>query len=481
MKSIITFCFVIIAVSLQAQVPSEYGNWFYLYPKKEPKNHYVQPLPFPQSAADPAGQIVYSAMEKKKMGKIVEALKEVYPKPKLNSYFIDLQALFNSAKMDKAKIAKRDYRFGYYIGIQSRPMYALEGKLVKKDFNWEWPDDGTLDFVTVNVNYIPDFLGGWGFEYNGPKIMLEEDFTYINKRRLENDKFKDTKTARGKTHIVSITTNHQTFADGKKILGSNYGVPALEYGNEADKHFVLRNFSSTSILNGKKFDSKEDRHKLHTVQNMVIMSHNGKLPLLPLSIEQYLNIADSVCNERIENHRYNKNFYKDDYPKNKKRYDDLEAKNIAEEEGNREFIRRLRQEYQNRLQDQAIVNIAYQQVFEYRNYASYGTQIRNKITEKYEPTASVIRNFFITDSKLGKAYYSYDKDFYKSMADGEIRTLAVIWWDVIRAPDHPDFGVGNSINKNVVVENRYTDNPDFYLHHFDKKFDWKKLESLLGK
>ncbi|MBX7224980.1 MAG: hypothetical protein K1X55_03055 [Chitinophagales bacterium] len=282
-------------------------------------------------------------------------------------------------------------------------------------------------------------------------------------------------------YVVSITSNNETFTEAQKILGNNYGVPSLNFGTEADKHFVFRKFSSTSILNGKKIDSNEPRHKIHTVDNMVVMSHNGKMPLIPLSIETYLNICDKICDERINTHKLIKTQNASDYAKNKKHYDDMEIKLIAEEEANKEFVKNLRQEYKNRLQEQAIVNFAYRQVFEYRNYSSYGKEISNKNTGGYEPTASVIKNFFITNPKLGKAYYSYDKDFYKNMADGEIRTIAIVWRDFIRTPDHPAYGKGNSIGENNVVDNRYNDNPDFYLHYFQQNFNWIKLAEILGK
>jgi hypothetical protein len=289
-------------------------------------------------------------------------------------------------------------------------------------------------------------------------------------------------------YVVSITSNDETFTEAQKILGNNYGVPSLNFANDADKHFVFRKFSSTSILNGKKIDSREPRHKIHTVENMVIMSHNGKMPLMPLSIETYLNICEEISNERIEKHKLIKTQNASDYQNNKKHYDDMEAKLIAEEETNKEFVKLLRQEYKTRLQEQAIVNFAYRQVFEYRNYSSYGKEISNKITGKTEPTSTAIKNFFITNPKLGKAYYSYDKDFYKNMTDGEIRTMSIIWRDFIRTPDHPDFKKGNSIGQNeikdirhLVNQNRYTDNPDFYLHYFQQKFKWRKLEEIMGK
>ena len=464
-------------IHIYAQDLSEHGNWFYKLTKKEPRNHWSQPLPFPQSAADNAGRIVYTAKEKLKMGVIAEALKEVYPKPKLNSYFIDLEPLFNSNKMDKSKIPTRDYRFGYRIAIFSRPMESIEGKIQKKDFNWYYYDDGTLDFVTVNVNYIPDFLGGWGFEYDGPKINLEKHFTYQEINGKESNQPKDLNLG----YVVSITSNDETFTEAQKNLGNNYGVPSLNFGNDADKHFVFRKFSSTSILNGKKFDSKESRHKIHTVENMVIMSYNGKMPLIPLTIETYLNICDKISDERIENHKLIKTQNASDYQNNKKHYDEVEAKLIAEEEANKEFLKLLREEYKTRLQEQAIVNFAYRQVFEYRNYSSYGKEISNKITGRTEPTSTAIKNFFITNPKLGKAYYSYDKDFYKNMTDGEIRTMAIIWRDFIRTPDHPDFKKGNSLEQNKVNINRCTDNPDFYLHYFQEKFKWRKLEEIMGK
>jgi hypothetical protein len=477
MRQRLTIIFLFVSFSAFTQDIPDKGNWFYLYTKKEPQNHWSQPMPFPQSAADYAGQLVYSAKEKSKMGAIVDALKEVYPRPKLNSYFIDLVALFNSAKMDKTKIPIRDYRFGYRVAVFSRPMEAMAGKVVKKDFKWEWYDDATLDFVTVNVNYIPDFLGGWGFEYDGPKINLEKHFTYQEINGKESNQPKDLNLG----YVVSITSNDESFTEAQKSLGSNYGVPSLNFGNDADKYFVFRKFSSSSILNGKKFESKEPRHKIHTVENMVILTHNDKMPLIPLTIETYLNLCDKICAERIASHKLIKVSNADDYNKNKKHYDDLEAKLIAEEVANTEFIKSLRQEYKSRFQEQAIVNFAYQHVFEYRNYASYGKEISNKKTNKYDPQSLVVKNFFIKEPKLGKAYYSYDKDYYKNMADGEIRTMAVIWRDIIRAPDHPDFGKGNRIENNSVNESRYTDNPDFYLHYFQDKFRWGKLEAIMGR
>ncbi|MBX7224979.1 MAG: hypothetical protein K1X55_03050 [Chitinophagales bacterium] len=171
-----TFC-LFGQVSVYSQDLSNSGNWFYILTNKEPKNHWVQPLPFPESAADYSGQIEYSAMEKSKMRIIAEVLREVYPKPKLHSNVFQLVPLFNSDKMDKSKIPTRDYRFGYRIDVSTHPMTVENGKL-QNSFKLGYTDIPFFHFLSVNINYIPDFLGGWGFEYDGPKINLEKHFTY---------------------------------------------------------------------------------------------------------------------------------------------------------------------------------------------------------------------------------------------------------------------------------------------------------------
>ncbi|MBK7691821.1 MAG: hypothetical protein IPJ31_12135 [Bacteroidetes bacterium] len=259
------------------------------------------------------------------------------------------------------------------------------------------------------MSTISPTFGRLGFEYDGPKINLEKHFTYKEINGKESNQPKNLNLG----YVVSITSNDEAFSNAQKYLGENYGVPSLNFGNEADKHLVFRKFASTSILNGKKIESKEPRHKIHTVDNMVVLSHNGKMPLTELSIETYLNICENISDERIAYHKLAKVNNASDYEKNRKQYDDMEIQLIAEEEANKEFITNLRQVYKSRLQEHAIVNSAYNHVFEYKNCTSYAKEISNKKTGKFEPTQSVINNFFINNPKLGKAYYSYDKDFYK--------------------------------------------------------------------
>jgi hypothetical protein len=491
MKRISTFTILYLLVANTfAQTDSVYGNWFYLYLKKEPKTHWSQPLPFPQMAADYEGRVTYTLKEKEKMGKILEALKEVYPRPKLHSYFFEVKPFFNLSKWDKAKVAKRDYRFGYGINFFSKFVWIDDNKVNKnKPIDWTANMDagirtfGSFNPVDININYIPDFLGGIAHNYEGPEIVNEKSFTYKKVNGKETNQARDLE--RG--YVVSITARDETFQEAEKHLGKNYGVPSLQLGNGADKYFVYRKFSSSALnLDGNfrvygKFNSEEPRHKIHTTSNMVIMSHNGKLPLLPLSIETYLNICEKICDEQIEYFKLNKTNNPSDYEKNKKHYDKLEADNIASVEGNKLFLQKLKEEYKGRLNDHAIVNIAFNEAFGYRKYDNFGESIYNSKTGKLEPIASAVKIFFITNSKLGKAFYSYDKNFYKGMADGEIRTIAIVWNDVSRAPDHPDFGKENNIDKDQVNRNEYTDNPNYYLHYFQKKFDWKKLEALLGK
>jgi hypothetical protein len=208
---------------------------------------------------------------------------------------------------------------------------------------------------------------------------------------------------------------------------------------------------------------------------MVILSHNNKLPFIPLTIENFLNVADEIVDETTT--------YANTYFTN----ESAKKEQLEKQASSKAFIQLLRQTYVNRLQEHAIIDVRYAHISDfawghiYYNQKTKQEEVLNLLTDKREPISQMLRKFFIADTKYGKAFYTYDKDYYKNMADGEIRTICVVWKDLIRLPDHKDYGKGFQIINNEVVKNRFSDNPDFYLHHFNNKFDWNKLKALLGK
>jgi hypothetical protein len=479
----------VITGNLFAQT-SENGNWFFhngdlLFPK----SHSAQSPIFPvASLRSDNHKITFSPKEKAKIVKIVEALKEVNPKPKYHSM---LYWLFPSTTfpMDQALIDKRQYRFRYHIGLQYEFMGLVNGKLSDKfgtgRFLREW------DFLNVNINQMPRFLGGkmgdFGNAYEGSLFELEADFTY---KKYNGDRSLPTggpereafPRDESKDSFVSIKSRDHSFVEAAKHLSINDGMPPLKFGNEADNHFVYRRFTSSRLRHSGehrvsgKVEPKFDKYNYHTVNNMVILSHNNKLPFKPVTIERFLNVADKILDEVVGYY----NQYSNTTEAIKKEIFEKNARTRA-------FIQNLREIYKNRLQEPAIIDSRYSHVSDislgyiFADNRAKQPEILNLITDKREPATQVASRFFVSDPKQGKAFYTYDRDFYKNMADGEIRTICVIWKDYIRTPDNPDYGKGYSIGKDGVEQNRFSDNPDHYLYHFGKKFDWKNFESVLGK
>lgn len=478
---------------LLAQTVSENGNWFFHNSESTfPKSHSTQSTTFPvASLRSDNHKITFSPKEKAKIVKMIEALKEVNPKPKYHSMLYWLFPQVNGGlKTTQAIVDKRQYRFSYFIGLQYEFMGLVNGQLSDKfgtgRFLREW------DFLNVNVNSIPNFLGGkkgdFDNAYEGSLFVTEEDFTFkkYNGERIlpingssEREAFPRDGT---KDWYVSIESRDHSFVEAAKHLSTKDGMPPLKFGNEADDHFVYRRFTSSRLnhsgehkVNGK-VEPKFDKYNYHTINNMVILSHNNKLPFKPLTIERFLNVANNILDEIDAHDRQ----YLNTTEAIKKEIFEKNARTRA-------FIQTLREIYKDRLQEPAIIDSRYSHVSDiswghiFADNRAKQPEILNLITDKREPANQVASRFFVSDPKLGKAFYTYDKDFYKNMADGEIRTICVVWKDYIRTPDNPDFGKGYSIGKDGVIRNRSTDNPDHYLYHFGRKFDWKKFGAVLGK
>lgn len=480
--------------NLFAQTASETGGWFYESStgnevKIYPKTHSGPPTVFPGTGVRGDNhKIPFSLKEKNKVLKIVDALKEVNPKPKYHSivYWLFPQA---PGRLDQAIVTKRQYRFNYFIGLQYEYMGFANSKLSDQFGTGRFLRE--FDFLNVNINSMPNFLGGkkgdFDNQYFGSLFIPEADFSfkkYNGQRSLptggpEREAFPRDET---KDLFVSIESRDHSFVEAAKHLATSDGMPPLKFGNEADNHFVYRRFTSSRLrhsgehrVSGKS-DPKLDKYNYHTINNMVILSHNNKLPFKPVTIERFLNVANNILDE-ID--AYNRQYL-----------NTTEAikKEIFEKNARtRAFIQNLRETYKTRLQEPAIIDSRYSHVSDiswghiFADNRAKQPEILNLITDKREPANQVASRFFVSDPKQGKAFYTYDKDFYKNMADGEIRTICVIWKDYIRTPDNPDFGKGYSIGKDGVIQNRFSDNPDHYLYHFGKKFDWKKFAAVLGK
>jgi hypothetical protein len=481
MKKIITFTiFCFITVTTFAQTVSEYGNWFYYvgWEDKQPKppSHFGVNKGFPpKSITDLENTVTVTPRDKTKMSGLVEALKAPYPKPKYHSLFYELTPSIPN-RDDKAIL---DYRFGYKLNLKSIYMWVKDGTITDKKIDWSGNMQAGIltaadyGIIMANINCIPDFLLGSRNEVEGVFFEKERHLTY-HSRKVGTGEYKDNDIFKDKTKdiVVSITNNYESFTRAEKVLGNNANIPSTMIGNGADEFFTFRNFSSNQIRKGNKEKETDDRFKIHTANNMVILSYNNKLPLIPLTIERFLNIAETNLAEDIEfdvsNNEATKTMYNKKHGALKK------------------FINQLREVYKDKLQNQAILALPYQNLWGYRKdvlhreYSIWNNEIQNS-----EPiTNDLLKKIFTQDTKNGRAYYTYDKTFYKGMVDGEIRTICLVWKDIIRSVDHSSNGKGYVLNNNrisEVSENGYTDNPDFYLSHFYKKMDWNRLKALLGK
>jgi hypothetical protein len=486
----LSLLFLLVSGNLFAQT-GESGNWFFhngdlLFPKSHSAQSPILPV---ASLRSDSHKITFSPKEKAKIVKLVEALKEVNPKPKYHSM---LYWLFPNTppSLNQAVIDKRQYRFNYFIGLRYEFMGLVNGKLSDQfrtgRFLREW------DFLNVNVNSMPSFLGGkmgdFDNAYEGSLFIAEEDFSFkkydgerilpVNgseeRAKFPRDEIKDL--------FVSIESRDHSFAEAAKHFGSGFGMPSLKFGNDADNYFVYRRFTSSRLSHSglhkvyRKVEPKFDKYNYHTVNNMVILSYNNKLPFKPVTIERFLNVADKILDEADAYYKQYSNTP-----------EEIKKENLEKHARTRAFIQNLRGIYKNRLQEPAIIDSRYSHVSDfswghiYANNRAKQPEILNLITDKPEPANQVASRFFVSDPKQGKAFYTYDRDYYKNMADGEIRTICVIWKDYIRTPDNPDYGKSYSIGKDGVIRNRFTDNPDHYLYHFGRKFDWKKFEAILGK
>lgn len=471
-----------------AQTTSEYGNWFYESSTGNavnisPKTHSGKPTVFPGTGVQGDNiKLNFTTKEKAKFQKIIEALKEVNPKPKYHSmlYWMYPQTPNGWRKLTPAMITNRQFRFSYFIGLQYQYMHFDEGKPVDQffalKFGREW------DFLNININAIPDFLGGkagdFNNRYDGPRFEAENDFTFkkfagdraLPMRGDEREKYP---RYPGNEWVVSIENQAGSFERANKELGEDLGVASFDIGNEADKHFVYRRFRSSRSISRKKENDKLSRHE---VNNMVILSYNSQLPFKPLTIGRFIEIGNDIVDELIANYN-NKTDLRAD----------IKQEILENHNNTKRFLQGLRTEYANRLNEQAIIDNQYSHVsdlaggFIFNDNRQKTLEISNSITNKREAVSNVLSKFFVTETKRGKAFYSYDNEFYKGMADGEIRTICVIWKDYIRTTDHRDYGKGYQMEEGNVIQNRFSDNPDHYLYHFNKKFDWKKLKALLGK
>jgi hypothetical protein len=486
--------------NLSAQSANHYGGWFFKQIDNRdilPKTHQSQSAVFPPTyigSLDNGVKVNLSPKEKTKLTKIVDALKEVYPKPYLHSYLYWVQPK-GSNKLTQNDIDKRAYRFGYalnvgYVGMEVADNQVLPQLIVPTSMEQTINMTFQWSMLTVNVNTIPNFLGGdkpmWFHAYDGPTLEVEDDFTY----RKTKEGSKELKSARDKNlgYVLSITSRNETISDAKNILGNSIEIPTINFGNNGDKYVIFRKFSSSRIrydgqfVNHGKHENSADRYKEDQMHTMVIMSHNDKLPLLPLTIKQYLDIAEQLVDDNITNQKNYRIYYPDEYQRNKKHYDDLETKALTKEEKNRAFINQLRVAYQDRLLQQAVVSLPYAHLWQKGSVNVSDNQIFNQRTGKFEPiSTNLIARFFAANPIEGKAYYSYDDEFYKNMSDGEIRTIAVCWTEKIRNSNHQDYQKGNSIKKDGVKIEGYSDNPDTYFSRFGKTFNWNQLSGLLGK
>ena len=502
MKKTIIFLQLLCAFvgNIKAQIVSEYGNWFYTSSTGNavnifPKSHFGSPTVFPGAGVQGDNiKMNFSTKEKSKFQKIIEVLKEVNPKPKYHSmlYWVYPQTPNGFRQLTKAMIDKRQFRFSYFIGLQYQYMALENNKPVANitalKFGREW------DFLNININTMPDFLGGkagdFDNRYDGPRFVPENDFAfkkYNGDRSLPTggDERENFPRYPSNDRVLSIENRYDAFEGAAKYLSEAEGFVPFEFGNEADKHFVYRRFNSSRLEHSgthqlygkvKEKDLGYDKYNRHEVNNMVILSYNNQLPFKPISIGRFLEMGDDIVDEITEKY-YNETNLRAD----------IKQENLDKLQRTKAFIQLLREKYAGRLQEHAIIDARYSHVSDFswghilNNNRNKTEEILNRISGKREAVSQVLGNFFTTDTKMGKAFYIYDKDFYKNMADGEIRTICVIWKDYIRVPDHKDFGKGFQIENDEVLQNRFSDNPDHYLYHFNKKFDWKKLEALLGK
>lgn len=484
MKKLFFISFLVLNNTLNAQTISDYGQWHYVGNVIEGPTHFEKPKTFPP-ATNIEGQVTvtYSAKEKEKMIKILETFKEVYPKPKYHSYVSRLWNWANTT--DKAKVAKREYRFGYQLELQPEKMWVEGGKLANKKMMFVNMDattrnsDGNL--ISILVNYIPP--SQFGMYSDCPKPQLEISLSYKNepgKNYYENAKLRRD-TVKGV--IFSITNTDYTFDEAEKLVGKNMGVPTAKFNTDADKYFVWRRFTSSAMYSGSRPTvRKDDKNKEHRIYNTVILSHNNQMPYIPITIGELIENAYQINEENhIQLRRQNWDYTEKDLDEMRERNEKQRTNMKSEYNLGKTFLDEVKEYYSDKLEQHAIVDIAFNETFSkilvYDNYAIYDYAKEKSVAINKE----LIGKIFLSDPKQGKAYYRFDRNFYRNISDGEIRTITLSWIENVRMPTHPNYQKGNSLLNDQVKNMNFGDNPEFFWHHFYQKFDWKKLESVLGK
>lgn len=483
-----------------AQNQENHGNWFPFGEKQAtPVSHYDKPAKFPISnigKLNNGNSVKLSAKELAKLERIIDLLKAVNPKPHLHSNLIRVFPI-GSLKLTQQEIDSRKYRFAYGIEIGAISFWAQEAKpFPKLDLSGSMEStirqSYTPGLMAININSIPDFLGGsngaFPHDYEGPQFRLEEDFTYFEVLpSQQNGKIKKDARNLNLGHIVSIVSRDETFDEAQKLLGAQYNVPKLIMEKVPQEYFVYRKFSSSSLfVNGPyRFTGNgpnaNDKIKQHQIDNMIIISHNNKLPFIPIPIGKYIEIIEQIEKEKFDRQIWSmKN--SSDFEKKYAYYEKEIERFRADRDKNLEFISALRNANLSRLNQDAIVALQYSNLFENKNHYTIMGSLTNLKTGKQDKIdAKLLSDFFVSDPKMGKAYYHYDKEFYSNMSDGEIRTIALVWREFARIPNNEKYGRGIEIAKDRLDFQMTNDNPDYYHNKFHKSFNWQKLETVLGK
>jgi hypothetical protein len=449
-KSVITLCALCVFVgNLIAQTPNanapKYGGWVFLN-GKEVYDHFKGGDKFPPASLKStalASSYAITPKMQNKVTQLIQAFKDAYPKPYLESMMFDLRAIKKATNNNATRFSMNvgDYPFFYTANGDVKPINVMSQL-------------GSMQKVAIKVNTYPNEEKSSNMEL----LPFQKMHYYL--KAIEEKDFYGIKSL----HIITPQVNAEEYVEKSSFKSKvfDYQIP-----NEPNSPYIK--WYTIITRDDKKFN-------FDNVENSIILTYNKQLPFIPLTKKQFLELIELSIQKNIEQHNKVVAFMKPELG-----YKDKDFKKAAQI--SKEYLEQLalvqeiRTNNLNTINEKALINPYYSNLM--LNVSLIEVFIANKNDKgpRAEKNEYDFSDLFITEESRAYIPARIDKNYYKTCTAYEIRTIEIKWKYKTRRPTHSDYQKIRTESGSYI----FSDEPGSLMNSIVHKLDWKKLELLLNK